>query len=205
MTRKLRRSFATHGIPNTIVTDNGPPIHSNGFKEFMNEFGINHQFSTPYWPQGNAEVERFVKTLQKMLIIATMQHMDLETCLVNFLFQYRSTPHCTTKVPPAELLYNRPFNGKIPCMESKVIDKHELARDNEYKAKLYNKEYADSNRKISNTVIEIGNMVLMKQKRHNKLMSNFNPHPCTVIETNKPDVTVRTHDGKVFQRNCSLF
>ena len=86
-----------------------------------------------------------------------------------------------------------------------MLDKHELTRDNEYKAKLYNKEYADSNRKISNTVIEIGEMVLTKQKRHNKLMSNFNPHPCTVIETNKPDVTVRTYDGRVVRRNCSLF
>ena len=44
VTRKLRRSSATHGIPKTIVTDNGPPFHSNGFKKFMNEFGINHQF-----------------------------------------------------------------------------------------------------------------------------------------------------------------
>lgn len=202
---KLRRAFASHGIPKILVTDNGPPFHSNGFNEFINEFGIDHKFSTPYWPQGNAEVKRFMKTLQKMLVIADMQHMDLETCLLNFLFQYRNAPHCTTKVPPSQLLYNRTINGKIPSMEEHIIDKHEIAKENENKAKSYNKEYADNKRKISKNNINLGDQVLIKQRRRNKLMSKFNPHPCTVIAVNNPDITVSTADGKIVRRNRSLF
>ena len=103
VTKKLRKAFASHGVPSNLVTDNGPPFHSNKFKDFMNEFGIQHQFATPYWPQGNAEIERFMRTLGKVLVIASMQNEDLETSLSKFLFDYRNTPHCTTKVSPAEL------------------------------------------------------------------------------------------------------
>ena len=86
----------------------------------MKEIGSRHQLSTPYWPQGNAEVERFMKTLGKLLIITNVENRGFETMLSKFLFQYRTTPHSTTKVSPAELLYNRKLAGKIP---SHVMEK----------------------------------------------------------------------------------
>ena len=65
--KKLQKIFAMHGLPKIIVTDNGPPFHSKEFVESMKNWGVIHEFSTPYWPQGNAEVERFMKTLGKVL------------------------------------------------------------------------------------------------------------------------------------------
>ena len=67
--RKLNKIFAAHGIPEILITDNGPPFHSNDFKNYMLEKGTSHQTSTPYWPQGNAEAERFMRTLSKILTI----------------------------------------------------------------------------------------------------------------------------------------
>ena len=114
--RKLRKIFATHGLPEVLVSDNGPPFHSKEFENNMTELGIKHTFSTPYWPQGNAEVERFMRTLNKVLQIANLKNEDLEVTLSNFLFQYRTTPHSTTKVAPAELLFNRQINGKFHAL-----------------------------------------------------------------------------------------
>ena len=40
---KLERIFATHGIPSTIHSDNGPPFTSREIEEYMKENGIEHK------------------------------------------------------------------------------------------------------------------------------------------------------------------
>ena len=47
---RLRSIFATHGLPQQIVTDNGPTFTSEAFKEFTKLNGIKHTFSAPYHP-----------------------------------------------------------------------------------------------------------------------------------------------------------
>ena len=56
--------FATHGLPERIVTDNGPQFCSQEFKEFLKVNGIQHAFSAPYHPATNGEAERFVQTFK---------------------------------------------------------------------------------------------------------------------------------------------
>ena len=71
-----------------------------------------------------------------------MHSTGLEESLTDFLFQYRPTPHSTTKV--AELLFNRQLNSKIPSMNEKIVlNKHQYAKDNEQKAIEYQKNYAN--------------------------------------------------------------
>ena len=176
--RKLRKIFAAHGLPKIIVSDNGPPFHSGEVESYLEHLGINHDFSTAYWPQGNAEVERFMRTLGKLLQICNLQGTRLELALSDFLFQYRTTPHSTTKVAPSELLFNRRINGKIPCMNQEiVIDKHHYAKENEKKAKEYHKAYAETHRHCSPQVIEVGDSVLVRRKIRSKTMSRFHAEP----------------------------
>ena len=54
----LMQIFATHGLPERIVTDNGPQFCSQEFKEFLEVNGIQHTFSAPYHPATNGEAER---------------------------------------------------------------------------------------------------------------------------------------------------
>ena len=44
----LRHSFATHGLPHIIVTDNGTSFTSNEFKTFCKMNGIKHITTTPF-------------------------------------------------------------------------------------------------------------------------------------------------------------
>ena len=201
---KLNKIFASHGIPQILVTDNGPPFKGKDFKKYMEESGISHQLNTPYWPQGNAEAERFMRTLGKILSIAQLTNENLQTALTRFLFQYRTTPHCTTKVPPAELLYNRNIRGKIPMESHKLVDKHSLARQNEEKSKSYNKTYADIRRRTKRNELKVGDTVIVKQLLKNKLMTKFSPEPCTVVHITGPEVTVRTKRGIIMSRNKSF-
>ena len=203
---KLRIVFASHGIPNIVTSDNGPPFTSAEFSDYMKEIGSRHQLSTPYWPQGNAEVERFMKTLGKLLIITNVENRDFETMLSKFLFQYRTTPHSTTKVSPAELLYNRKLAGKIPThVMEKVVDRHNVAKENEALYKAYNKAYADKNRRTRCDNISAGDSVLIKQKQTTKVTPRFNPRVCTVINVTGPTVTAITKEGKFVSRNKSFF
>ena len=47
---RLCSIFATHGLPQQIVTDNGPTFTSEQFEEFTRQNGIKHTFSAPYHP-----------------------------------------------------------------------------------------------------------------------------------------------------------
>ena len=97
---KLDKIFATHGIPNKIKTDNGPPFNSHDYERYMQVLGIEWQTSTPLWPQGNAKAESFMKPLGKMTKTATIEGKNWRQELQRFLLSYRSTPHATTKIAP---------------------------------------------------------------------------------------------------------
>ena len=50
---KLREIFATHGLPATLVSDNGSNFTSSEFQEFMKRNGIKHIKVAPYHPASN--------------------------------------------------------------------------------------------------------------------------------------------------------
>ena len=70
---KLDTIFARHGIPTTVISDNGPPFQSDEFSRYMKELGIKHNLATPLWPQGNSEVEAFNKPLEKAIRAAWIE------------------------------------------------------------------------------------------------------------------------------------
>ena len=48
---KFEKIFATHGIPVSMTTDNGPPFNSNEYSRYLLALGINQDPSTPKWPK----------------------------------------------------------------------------------------------------------------------------------------------------------
>lgn len=106
----LNRVFALLGLPDVVRTDNGPPFEGAQFQEYLAQLGVKHRKITPQWPQANGDVERFMRTLNKVLRIAVARKEDLEECLQSFLRAYRNTPHSTTKCAPRDLLM--PWGGR---------------------------------------------------------------------------------------------
>ena len=94
----LRHSFATHGIPEQIVSDNRPQFTSSDFEEFTRRNGIKHSRSLPYHPSSNGEAKQFVRTFKEGMKAAKNDGLTLAHRLENFLLSYRTTPHTTTGI-----------------------------------------------------------------------------------------------------------
>ena len=65
--QQLRSMFATHGLPEMLVTDNGSVFTSAEFQEFMQRNGVRHIKTAPYHPASNGLAERAVQTVKEAL------------------------------------------------------------------------------------------------------------------------------------------
>ena len=108
----LRTIFARHGLPEQLVSDNGPQFISEQFQDFLQGNGIQHIRSTPYHPSTNGLVERFVHTF-KHAMRASETPFSLNERLQRFLLTYRTTPHATTHESPGMLLQGRPLRTRL--------------------------------------------------------------------------------------------
>ena len=182
------------------------PFNGDEYSRYLKALGINQDHSTPKWPQGNAEVERFNQPLGRALTTAKLEGKVWQQELNRFLLQYRTTPHATTKGPPAELLFNRVIKGKLPTLEKKnVVDRHREAKENEQSRKTYNKSYADNRRFVRRSDIKVGDCALVKQEKQNKLTPRFNQTQFVVVQRNRSRVTAEDSNKRRITRNVSHF
>lgn len=201
ITESLMRMFSTHGLPVTLRTDNGPQFVSAHFKEFMEENGIKHQRNTPLWPQANGEVECQNKFLMKRIRIAHAEGQNWKLELQKYLLMYRSTPHSTTGISPAELLFGRKIRTKLPELQDYKLDDEEI-RDRDAKQKEKGKSYGDEKRHAVQSDIKPGDKVLLKQNKENKLTTPFSYNPYVVQSKNGNSVVVES-GGVEYKRNVT--
>ncbi|XP_064483069.1 uncharacterized protein K02A2.6-like [Ornithodoros turicata] len=117
----LRTIFARNGIPERIVTDNGPQFTSSVFMEFMRNNGIQHSLTAPYHPATNGLAERFVQTLKSSL--KSMQgEGSIHENLAKFLIAYRTCPHTTTGETPSKLFLGREIRTRRSLIRTSVQD-----------------------------------------------------------------------------------
>ena len=58
--QELRKVMSVHGLPDSIVLDNGPAFSSHEYKSYLKRFGIVQIFTAPYHPASNGLVERAI-------------------------------------------------------------------------------------------------------------------------------------------------
>ena len=140
------------------------------------------------------------------MITAQVEGRIWQQELNRFLLQYRTTPHATTKIAPSELLFNRVVNGKLPTLiKKKTINRHKEAIENERLQAEYNKVYVDKMRHAKTCDIKVGDYVLIKQEKQNKLTPRFNEKPLIVVHRNKSRITIEDNDKRKITRNVSHF
>lgn len=113
---QLKSVFARHGIPRVLMSDNGPQYASREFKNFTREWGIEHQTSSPYYPQSNGKAERGVGIVKTLLNKCKEGNGDPYMALL----AYRVAP-MESGYSPAEILMGRKLNCGLP---SYVVKKY---------------------------------------------------------------------------------
>ena len=200
---KLKELFCNKGRPLELVSDNGPQFISQEFKDFCKHWGLKHHRVTPLYPQANSEIERFFKTILKTIRLAKVEGKDWKEELQSFLLTYRNTPHATTGKTPAELLYGRNLRDSVPCVEEEPTRCYQEAMTTDSTRKEKIKQQADTSRNLKDSTVQVGDVVVVQQKKKNKFSTNFSPVQYDVTDRYKGTLTIRNKSGVKYKRHVS--
>ena len=158
----MKNLFSRHGIPEKLITDNGPQFINQDFVKFTESWQIDHKTSSPRYPQSNGFIERNVQTIKKILKKAIVSNKDPHLTLL----EWRNTPIDESLPTPAELLFGRKIRGIIPTnpkllepqqVNSKLYHAEMKRRQNE-QTKYYNKNITNK----EHQPLKIGDQVIVK-------------------------------------------
>ena len=106
--------FHVYGIPARIHSDQGKSFDNDIIKALCKMYGVNQSFTCPYNPRGNAQCERFNRTMFGLLqTLSKEQKADWPVHLPALVFTYNATPHSTTGFQPYQLMFGR--RAPAPC------------------------------------------------------------------------------------------
>lgn len=101
--QNLKIIFSRHGIPETVISDNGPEYSSNLFKEFSKLWSFQHTTSSPRYPQSNGQAERSIQTIKNIMKKTRHDQSDFRLALLEYL----NTPISNCLPSPSEILNSR--------------------------------------------------------------------------------------------------
>lgn len=186
---KLRESFACHGIPETVVTDNATCFVGSEFQEFCKRNGVRHVTSPPFSPHSNGLAEKAVHTLK--LGLSRQGVGSLTTRIARFLFRYRIMPHSVTGKSPAEMLFGRRMRTQLDHL------KHNTLRDSIETYQMKQKLQYDQ--RASSRSFQVGDSVYMYVLPSPSSGSKWVPGVVTQADQSSCFVTLE--DGRSFRRH----
>ena len=102
---------------------------------------MTHVTTTPYHPQSNGLAECMVQSLKVGMRKLTEGTIDIK--LARFLFNYRITPHSTTGIAPAELIFGRQLRTRFDLLQPDLASK--LSKTQEQQKSIFDTHSKDSN------------------------------------------------------------
>ena len=183
------RIIAQHGTPKELLTDHGTHFASQVIARLCQRYGIRRLMSTPYTPQSNGIVERFMGYLKNALIaLIDQKPKTWDEHLSAVLFAYRATPHPETGESPFYM--NKGYDPVIPELRALALPCEQLipsgwhdtlltARTALEKIIVQQQEMLANQAAQRGTRFEKGQLVLMKrtptelQQQHTKLTDKF--------------------------------
>ena len=190
---KLKAIFARHGIPEKLVSDNGPQFSAQEFAHFANEWDFRHITSSPTYPQSNGLVEKSVHIAKQLLKKSKSDNRDPYLGLL----EHRNTP-VDNLAAPAQLLMSRSLRSVLPTtsnhLKPNVVDP-ELAREKMEQKQATQRHYYNQGARELKTLAS-GEEVHIQTK-------SGNWRPATVLgqHSTPRSYTVRTKDGNEYRRN----
>uniref|UniRef100_A0A9J8B237 Gypsy retrotransposon integrase-like protein 1 n=1 Tax=Cyprinus carpio carpio TaxID=630221 RepID=A0A9J8B237_CYPCA len=98
------------GIPDIVISDNGPQFSSQEFQKFSDHWAFLHKTSSPGYPQSNGKAESAVKTAKRLMRKAQMSRQDPYLAILD----HRNTPTHGLSTSPAQRLLSRHTKTLLP-------------------------------------------------------------------------------------------
>ncbi|MBN3318013.1 NYNRI protein, partial [Atractosteus spatula] len=109
--------FSRWGLPLTVDSDRGTHFTATVMATLWNMLGVKAQLHISYHPQSSGQAERANRTVVSMLkkfVSTSSRDWDIKLPLV--LMAIRATPHCSTGVPPFEMMTGRKMTLPLHCL-----------------------------------------------------------------------------------------
>ena len=193
---KLKSHFARYGIPDQVVSDNGPQFTSKEFTTFAKTWDFEHLTSSPGNSKANGKAESGVKTAKRLLQKSIRAGTDPYLAFLD----YRNTPTQAMTTSPAQRLMGRRTKTLLPTAQSLLmpkttqpgIEKSQLKERQRAQAKYYNRNTRDL------PTLSEGDVVRMKPF---KLGAKSWPKAQVTARLDERSYTVETENGTVYRRN----
>lgn len=123
--KHLKLHFPRYGVPDVLVSDNGPQYTSVQFKQFEKDWGVEHVYSSPHYPQSNGKAESAVKIIKRIMRKSKESGNDPWLALL----EYRNTPSEGMSTSPAQRMMGRRTKGLLPvtmkALQPEIVDESE--------------------------------------------------------------------------------
>ena len=134
----MKSWFAEHGIPEYVMSDNGPCYSSREFKKFSESWEFTHVTSSPRYARSNGQIERTVQTVKGLM----KKSSDPELALL----EYRNTPIDGVGISPAQMMMSRRTTSILPVAPQllkpeAVKDVSDELKSRQIKQKYYHDRY----------------------------------------------------------------
>jgi len=185
---KMKSAFSRHGIPEKVVSDNGP----QEFSEFAEKWDFIHNTSSLRYPQSNGLAEKTVQTVKR---IFDKSEADGQDPYLGIL-AYRSTP-LDIGQSPSQLLMGRTLRTTLPVLRDQLnpkIPNTSLIQDKMEMSRQREKKYYDLGAKPF-PYINIGEYTIFQQDNH-----TWKPAVVTK-QVNSRSYVVKAPTGNTYRRN----
>jgi len=155
----LREWFFKYGVPLRINSDQGTSFENAVITEVCKLYDIKKSHATPYHPQGNAQCERFNRTMHNLLhSLPPEKKRKWPEYLPELLYPYNVVPRASTSYSPSYLMFGRKPRLPLDLMlrvdegspESDWLASHQdQLRDAYLKAGEHVQQQADARKAIS--------------------------------------------------------
>lgn len=163
----LLQFICRYGTPQTLVSDRGANLLSEGMRRIYSSLGIKKIDLIPFRPQGNS-VERFHKSLGEILShLVDASHSNWDLKIPYALLAYRTSEHESTNFTPAFLTFGREFSLPRQFLCEPVVFSY--ADHVDYATDLLNKM-----KSTYNTVkVNLNKAADMRGKRRDKVVKDI--------------------------------